>query len=123
MLDRVLPWSRGRNVVLVFDGLADPGAPRFYGSLQVRWSGSRKADDLIAAIVGGAKRATDWRVVTDDRALSARCRQHGAAIVRVAKVASKLEAAAAPAAPPEEQRVDVEDWLRWFEQHGKGESR
>ncbi len=71
---------------MVFDGPESPGMATHLGGVEIVWSGSRSADEVItkriAAIVRGQGRqgAKSWTVVTNDQTLARRCRDHGAKV-------------------------------------------
>lgn len=100
----LLPWTRGRGrVVAVFDGPARPEVADRYGPLEVRWSGTRPADEVLVALARDA--AAGWTVVTGDRALARRCRELG---VRVESVAALAERVARPH-PGDRRRAGSDD--------------
>jgi hypothetical protein len=110
----VLAWAGGRRrVVLVFDGAADPAIPERMGQVEVRWATGRSADDVVRRTV--AKRPREWRVVTDDRALRAVCRDLGAKVVGVREwLGSPRPPGETPTGAKADPNVDVDDWLTWF---------
>jgi hypothetical protein len=69
----------GMTLTVVFDGPPPEGAPdpEHLGRLTVRYSGSSSADDLILRLLPKSGRASEWVVVTDDRALGNRVRDRG----------------------------------------------
>jgi hypothetical protein len=85
----VLPWARSRGqVVLVFDGERRTDVADRYGSVEVRWSAGRSADDLIRSLV--ARDSASWIVVTDDVELSRSCRDLGARVERASVLTGRL---------------------------------
>jgi hypothetical protein len=86
------------TIVVVFDGCTD-GAAESVGSVEVRFSRDRIADDLVAALAG-----PDAVVVTSDHELADRCRAAGArvqpasAAFESARPAAKRRGARYPAA-------------------------
>jgi predicted RNA-binding protein with PIN domain len=80
ILAALLPWARQRQqVVVVFDGPEPTGMARHLGGVEIVWSGQQSADDLIAKRIASAgKTAKSWTVITNDRSLTRRCRDHGA---------------------------------------------
>ena len=85
-------WARSRaRVVVVFDGPASMRVAERYGAMQIVWSGTRSADDVIAERVRAEPRA--WTVVTDDQELRARCRDLGG---RAEPAATLIERVLAP---------------------------
>ena len=116
VLELVRRWAgRRRRVVLVFDGPPDEALPDHLGNLEIRYSGLNEADAVILALVRPAAR--DWRVVTEDRALAARCRELGAEVLDARSLASEAES---PDPRPGDEPVDVDDWRRWFGWEGDG---
>lgn len=69
----------GEDVCVVFDGRPWDGAPQDGSGLTVRWAAV--ADDEIARMVEAHPEPGSLRVVTSDRALAARVRAAGAAVV------------------------------------------
>jgi predicted RNA-binding protein with PIN domain len=121
----LMPWARGRgSVTVVFDGEEQPTVARRYGSLEVRWSGRKSADDVIAALAASAPRR--WLVVTADRELERRCKDVGARVERVEALVERTRVAAQPRTrrqgksdKPEPNAADVAHWRGVF--GGEGE--
>ncbi len=69
----------GMSLNVVFDGPPPEGSPdtEQLGRLTIRYSGAASADDLILGLLPQSSRASDWVVVTDDRALRDRVRARG----------------------------------------------
>lgn len=69
-------------VVVVFDGPPPAGSPEreALGPVTVVYSGAAAADDVIIGRIPSGASARQWVVVTDDRGLSARARERGAAV-------------------------------------------
>ena len=117
----LMPWARGRgHVTVVFDGRPDPRVAERYGSLDVRWSEGRSADDVIAGMAAAAPRR--WRVITADRELARRCRDAGAEVEDVKALVQRTERAARPpggarragADKPSPSAADVAHWKSVF---------
>jgi hypothetical protein len=110
----VFAWAGGRRqVVLVFDGAAEPAIPDRLGGVEVRWATGRAADEVVRRTV--ARKAREWRVVTDDRALREACRDLGAKVMGVREwLGPPRRAPTTLAEPKGEPDVDVDDWLAWF---------
>jgi uncharacterized protein YaiI (UPF0178 family) len=55
-------------------------------------------------------------VVTNDRELASRCRNAGASVMDWRQFTSKMQSRSAPrdAQSDSRERVDVEDWMRYF---------
>ena len=118
VVESLLPWARGRRVVVVFDGADGGELATAYGRWEIVYSGAASADDVILHRLG--RQAADWEVVTDDRALGAACRERGARWRRSADLLPTLTAAAAaPARSSDDPAVDVADWEEWF-RRGRG---
>ena len=68
----------GMSLNVVFDGPAPEGSPdtEHLGRLTIRYSGTTSADNLILGLLRSGN-ASDWVVVTDDRALRDRVRERG----------------------------------------------
>lgn len=88
ILAALLPWARERQqVVVVFDGPERPEMATRLGGVEIVWSGTRSADEVIAkrlmALAGKAgsgKDAKAWTVITNDQTLARRCRDLGAKV-------------------------------------------
>lgn len=88
ILAALLPWARERkNVVVIFDGPEPTNFARQLGGVEIVWSGTRSADEVIAkrlaAISGQAgsgEGAKAWTVITNDQSLARRCRELGAKV-------------------------------------------
>jgi hypothetical protein len=115
------PWVRSRQgrVVLVFDGPARADVAERYGPIEIRWSGAQSADAVLLRLI--ARDPVDWWVVTNDRALAARCREAGARALPVAELLRRADnprgdrggKPATPRTKPDTQ-VDVAFWERFF---------
>jgi len=116
----VLPWARSRGrVLLVFDGAPRAEVADRYGSVEVRWSLARSADDLIRSLV--TVRPASWIVVTDDVELRRSCRDLGASVEKASVLSSRLEsrgvakpAVAGTAEKPAASASDVAYWREIF---------
>ena len=100
------------SAVLFFDGSGDGGATSL-GPLTVRYAGRASADDAIVSELRRAKAPADVVVVTADRDLASRARDAGARALDPDAFWTRFGNAASPGAEP--GRVDVADWLRYFE--------
>ena len=79
-------------VTVVFDGR--PFELEDTGSVEVLFAsrrGRNAADDDIAALVARAEAPEQWRVVTSDRELGERVREHGAQVMGVGAFREQLE--------------------------------
>ena len=72
----------GMNLTVVFDGPPPAGSPatEHLGRVTVRYSGSSSADELILRLLPSQGHASEWVVVSDDRALGDKVRSRGAAV-------------------------------------------
>ena len=82
ILAALLPWARERKqVVVVFDGQETTAMATRLGGVEIVWSGSRSADDVISKRIAALGRtAKSWTVVTNDHSLACRCRDLGAKV-------------------------------------------
>ena len=103
--------TRARATVF-FDGPAQ-GAPSALGALTLRFSGGGSADDAIVAAIGKSRAPAEVVVVTADRGLSRRARDAGAKVLDPDAFWSRFGVGPARQSSPE--RVDVAEWLRYFE--------
>ena len=130
ILAALLPWARERKqVVVVFDGPESPGMATRLGGIEIVWSGSRSADDVIskriAAIAGGGKSAKSWTVITNDQSLARRCRDLGAKSNRPPSSSSAppsrnrdREPPGAPRPPPTNRLPNAKEIAHWREVFG-----
>ena len=101
------------RAVLFFDG---PGEKRTsLGSLTLREAGASGADEAILREIGRAHAPAEITVVTEDRDLVRRVRDAGAAALSADEFWSRF--GTGQRIPPGEEatKVDVEDWLRYFQ--------
>jgi len=101
------------RAVLFFDG---PGERRTsLGSLTIREAGASGADEAILREIGRAHAPAEITVVTEDRDLVRRVRDAGAAALSADEFWSRF--GTGQRIPPGEEaaKVDVEDWLRYFQ--------
>ena len=94
LVTRLAAFARAKKtrVTLVFDGPEPASFAKHLGSVSVAFSGSRKADDLIAE---RASQGRGWSVVTSDRGLAARVARREVKIVTPAAFLRELDAATA----------------------------
>jgi predicted RNA-binding protein with PIN domain len=102
--------GRGRQVVVVFDGNAPPGA-RFGAGVLFAGPG-RTADDVIVSLLREQEDPAGWVVVTSDRPLGDHCRHVGARIERSDRFRARLQGAQAQEKP--ERESEIEYWLDVF---------
>ncbi|MBC8646038.1 MAG: NYN domain-containing protein [Thermoanaerobaculia bacterium] len=113
-----LRQNRAR-AVLFFDGPAGRRSTSL-GSLSVRYPSSGSADAAILREISRSRAPAEIVVVTADRELSRRSRDAGAKWVAPDEFWSRFAARGGRGGTPEkgsgaESRVDVEDWLRYFD--------
>jgi len=108
-----LRQTRAR-VILFFDG---PGTGRAssLGSLTVRNAGSGSADDAIVAAIEVSRAPGEIVVVTADRTLAGRVRNAGAKCARPEEFWERFGKSRVLSAEEKSPRVDVEEWMRYFE--------
>jgi len=107
----------GMSLTVVFDGPPPEGSPdpEHLGRLTIRYSGASSADDLILRLLPLSTRASDWVVVTDDRALRDRVRERGAQVRTIGEWRSRK-----PRKPrrvsrePKLSSREVADWETFF---------
>lgn len=82
ILAALMPWARERpQVVVVFDGQEPTNFARQLGGVEIVWSGTRSADEVITKRLAAAgKAAKSWTVITNDRTLARHCRDLGAKV-------------------------------------------
>jgi len=101
------------RVVLFFDGA---GRPLVLGALSVKFAGAVSADEAILREVARSKRPEIETVVTADRALARQTRDAGAKTLSPGEFWARFGRESRPAtARMPESPVDVDDWVRWFE--------
>ena len=109
------------HAVLFFDGPAGSRASSL-GPLTIREAaaGGGGADQAILDEVGRARAPGECIVVTADRGLAARVREAGGKVCSPEDFFSRFGRGPQRATreAPSRDRVDVEDWLRWFEDEG-----
>jgi len=94
------------KVACYFDGPEPEHFGKSLGSVSVIFSGARSADDLIIKRVATG---SGWKVVTADRALSARIKRRQVSVVDPGSFMAELDAL-----PQGEERGGDEEWLAWF---------
>jgi hypothetical protein len=115
----------GMRLTVVFDGPPPAGAPAVedLGRVTVRYSGNSSADELILRLLAGQARASEWVVVSDDRALGAKARDRGATIKTLKEWRSRKTAQ--PKQATREPRLsshEVADWEAFFSGGGDDQS-
>lgn len=114
--------SRAR-AVLFFDG-SGAGRTVSLGPLSIRESAAGSADDAIVAAVAGAPAPGECIVVTADRGLAGRVRDAGGKICRPDDFFARFgQGGGGEGRSGQPDRVDVDDWMRWFGDEGNRNSR
>ncbi len=122
ILAALLPWARERpQVVVVFDGPEPTNFARQLGGVEIVWSGSRSADEVITKRVATAGRgAKAWTVITNDQTLARRCRDLGAKVEpatifarRTAQPKAKSKAARSAQAAADKPAPNASDIAHW----------
>jgi len=119
--------SRGAQAVIVFDGPAPEGAKEAAPTQRVNvlYSGSRSADEVILRRVADSKTPRDLIVVTSDKSLGDKARHKGASVERAHEFSRKLERPDRPRASspqtrsPRETPEEIEAWLAVFDPNRK----
>ena len=109
------------RATIYFDGPAGEGAASL-GALTVRGSGPEGADAAIVRAVAQARAPGEMTVVTADRELSRRVRDAGGKVSAPADFFRRFGKAGEPEAPSP-GRVDVDEWMKWFEDEGNRDDR
>jgi hypothetical protein len=107
----------GVSLTLVFDGPPPTGSPAIenLGRVTVRYSGSSSADELILRLLSTQGRASEWVVVSDDRALGREVRDRGASVRTLREWRSrKIERPKRAAREPKLSSHEVADWEKYF---------
>jgi hypothetical protein len=102
------------RAVLYFDGTA-PGGGSELGDLRIRFSGSVSADDAIVREISRAPAPGEIVLVTADRGLARRARDAGARTLDPGAFWKRFGGGSTESAREDSPGVDVEDWLRYFE--------
>jgi hypothetical protein len=107
------------KAVLFFDG---PGEKRTsLGNLAIREAGSTGADEAILREIGRSRAPREVVVVTADRDLARRSRDAGAASLSPGEFWSRFGVSTRSGSPEEAAKVDVEDWLKYFQDENNRE--
>jgi hypothetical protein len=106
------------RATVFFDGPAGERSSAL-GPLSVRIPASGTADDLILREVAASRAPRDCVVVTADRDLARRAREAGARSLAPEEFFRRFgPAGGRDRAPAANERVDVDEWMRWFEDEG-----
>lgn len=101
------------RALLFFDG---PGEKRTsLGSLAIRECGAGGADEAILREIGRCAAPQEIIVVTADRDLARRARDSRAKAITPAEFWSRFGVAKGPASGDPAGKVNVDEWMRYFE--------
>lgn len=101
------------SVVLFFDG---PGNRRTWlGGLSIREAAGSCADDQIVREIERSRAPREIVVVTADQALSRRVRDAGARVLVPKEFWRRFGPSSEPSGREDRAAVDVEEWVRYFE--------
>ena len=109
------------HVVVVFDGPPPEGSPEteHLGRVTVRYSGALAADDVIVELIPNGRGATQWVVVTDDRALGERARGKGAGVRSLAEWRSRRPPVRRTDVQPRLSSREIAEWEEYFSARGE----
>ena len=105
------------SLTVVFDGPPPGGSPdpEHLGRLTILYSGASSADDLILRLLPRSGRASEWVVVTDDRALRDRVREQGAQVRTLSEWRSRRSRKLRRVSrEPKLSSREVADWETFF---------
>jgi predicted RNA-binding protein with PIN domain len=107
--------TRGGRFLVFFDG-DDPDRAMPPPGVQVRYSAPLSADDDIMRRLEGTSTVSDIIVVTNDQALTTRCRNAGAKTMTWAHFnrATRPRAGVEHRRTGENTRIQVDEWVRFF---------
>ena len=111
----------GISLIVVFDGPPPAGSPAIehLGRATVRYSGTSTADDLILDLLPPSGRASDWVIVTDDRALGRKVRDRGATVRALKEWRSrKIGKPKRATREPKLSSHEVANWEEYFSSGG-----
>ena len=89
------------------------------GSRSLRVAGAVSADDAIVREIARSSRPRETTVVTADRDLAHRARDAGAVTLSPTDFWKRFGASETPSGRPADTRVDVDDWMTWFDNERK----
>jgi len=111
----------GMSLTVVFDGPPPVGSPNpeHLGRLTIRYSGASSADELILHLLPRSGRASEWVVVTDDRALRDRVCERGAQVRTLGEWRSRRSRKPRRVSrEPKLSSREVADWEAFFSSDG-----
>jgi predicted RNA-binding protein with PIN domain len=118
--------SGGGKFLVYFDGDAHDASTAPPG-VAVRYSAPESTDAAILRRLREIQQPSEVIIVTNDRELMARCRNAGAATLDWRQFTSRMQSRPTVQyrkTNDQQERVDVEDWMRYFglDKLGKGQS-
>ena len=119
--------TQGAKATLVFDGKAagGPHPPARTDRVDLVFSGSSSADEVILRMISSSKTPRDFTVVTSDKSLGDKARHRGATVERAHEFARRLDrprgkkGAALVKPSAWETPEQIEAWLAVFERKQK----
>jgi predicted RNA-binding protein with PIN domain len=108
--------SGGGRFLVYFDG-DDPKLSAAPPGVAVRYSAPESTDAAILRRLREIRNPSEVIIVTNDRELTARCRDAGAASMDWRQFISKMQSRPMPRGhkrSDRQERVDVDDWMRYF---------
>ncbi len=111
----------GGRFLVYFDG-DDPGGVAVPPGISVRYSAPFSADEVLLRRLRDVPYPMEVILVSNDRELAARCRNSGASALSWSQFAAKMKSRqpARRARDASQEKVDVEDWMRYFGFDGSG---
>jgi hypothetical protein len=104
---------KGGRFLVFFDG-DDPDRSMPPPGVKIRFSAPLSTDDAILRDIAGARNPADIIIVTNDRELASRTKDHGARSVTWAEFDSKPKPSAGGPDSSRDAPVDVDEWMRYF---------
>ena len=107
--------SGGGRFLVYFDG-DDPGRSASPPGVAVRYSAPHSTDEVILQRLREVRNPSEVIIVTNDRQLTVRCRDEGAAVLTWGEFTVRMQSRRATTSgrPEAQQNVDVDDWMRYF---------
>jgi predicted RNA-binding protein with PIN domain len=111
------------RVVVVFDGPPPQGSPatEHLGRVTVQYSGTAAADDVIIRMIPDGPSASQWAVVTDDRALRARARVKKAGVRTLAQWRGRRRQTRRSRHESRLSSHEIAQWEKYFSSGGDAE--
>jgi hypothetical protein len=105
--------TKGGRFLVYFDG-DDPDRSMPPPGVKVRYSAPLSTDDAMLQDLAGTCNPGDVIVVTNDRGLANRSRNHGAKSITWQEFESRTMPGPIDRKKAQDQPVDVDDWMRYF---------